>query len=113
MAALYLAENSTSGSIEEPWLAVLEQMEDDLARLRRCALDSEELFELPTSWSPPDVAGPLPESLALRAQAVFTEIQELAAILKGRRDETARQLRAIDSVPRSLGPTAVYLDLVG
>lgn len=88
-------------------------MEDDLARLRRCALDSEELFELPTSWSPPEDVGPLPSSLGPRAQAIFMEMQELAVVLKDRRDETARQLRAVDSVPRSMNNTSVYLDLVG
>lgn len=84
-----------------------------MARLRRCALDSEELFELPTSWSPPEDVGPLPSSLAPRAQAIFMEMQELAVVLKDRRDETARQLRAVDSIPRSMSSTSVYLDLVG
>ncbi|MFF5791560.1 hypothetical protein ACFY5D_05885 [Paeniglutamicibacter sp. NPDC012692] len=108
-----MANNATLSTAEEAWVEVLEQMEDELARLRRCALDSEELFELPTSWSPPENVGPLPEALAPRAQAVFTEMQELSVVLKDRRDETARQLRAIDSVPRSGSPTAVYIDLLG
>ncbi|MFJ6417476.1 hypothetical protein [Paeniglutamicibacter sp. NPDC091659] len=108
-----MANTGILRTTEESWVAVLEQMEADLAQLRRCTLDSEELFELPTSWDPPEDAGPLPLSLAPRAQAVFTEMQELAVVLKGRLDETARQLRAIDSVPRSETPTAVYLDLIG
>ncbi|MGL3805138.1 hypothetical protein ACSYDW_03495 [Paeniglutamicibacter sp. R2-26] len=108
-----MAEDAASGASDAAWTTVLDQMEGDVARLRRCALDSEELFELPSSWSPPENVGPLPAALGLRARALFAEMQELSAVLKERRDETARQLRAIDSVPRSGTQGAVYIDLLG
>ena len=108
-----MAEAAPSGASDTAWIAVLDQMEGDMARLRRSAQDSEELFELPTGWSPPEDVGPLPAALGPRARVLFAEMQELSALLKDRRDETARQLRAIDSVPRSGSQGAVYIDLLG
>lgn len=101
------------GGAELAWIPVLEALEADMAKLRRCALDSEELFDLPTGWEPPASIGPLPTSLKSRAEAVFGLMQELFVVLKDRRDETARQLRAVDLVPRVETTTSLYIDMVG
>ena len=100
-------------SAEAAWSLVLEGLEADLAGLYRYAADSEVLFELPTGWEAPAAIGPLPESLNERAQAVFGQMQQMSAMLAERRDETARQMRAVDSVPRVETDTSLYLDVVG
>lgn len=92
---------------------MLESLETDLAGLSSYAHDNEGLFDLPTGWEPPLSAGPLPASLRGRAQAVFEQMQEMSGMLTERRDETARQLRAVDSVPRVESGTSLYIDVVG
>lgn len=92
---------------------MLERLEADMAGLRRYAADSEVLFDLPTGWDPPEAFGPLPASLTDRAQAVFAQIREMSEMLTSRRDETARQMRAVDSVPRVETGTSLYIDVVG
>lgn len=104
---------ATAGPAELAWIPVLEDLEADLTGLRNCSLDSEELFSLPTTWEPPVNIGPLPSSLKGRAQAVFEQMQELSVLLKGRSNEIARQLRAVDSVPRVETNTSLYIDMVG
>ena len=103
----------TAEAAELAWIAVLEALEADMAALCRYTADSEGLFELPTGWEPPANVGPLPASLKLRAQSVFQQMQELSVLLKGRSNEIARQLRAVDSVPRVETTTSLYIDMVG
>lgn len=113
VAVCNLDKGVAPNDAELAWILVLDDMEVDLAGLRRFTLDSEELFELPTSWEPPVSAGPLPASLQVRAQAIFEQMQELSVVLKSRRDETARQMRAVESVPRVETGTSLYIDVVG
>lgn len=98
---------------EQTWVAVLEDLEADMAGLRSYTADSGRLFDLPTGWEPPVGIGPLPASLKDRAQEVFEQMQEMSGMLTERRDETARQLRAVDSVPRVESGTSLYIDVVG
>lgn len=95
------------------WISVLEGLEADMAGLYSYAADSGALFELPTGWETPANIDPLPASLKDRAQAVFAQMQEMSGMLTARRDETARQLRAVDSVPRVESGTSLYIDVVG
>jgi hypothetical protein len=85
-----------------------------VAQLRESCADDTSLFELPdTSWSPPAGLGELPPELAPRARALLEEMDSLTPVLGERRDEAARQLRAVSSVPRDSSVTSVYLDSVG
>lgn len=104
---------ATTKAAELAWICVLEALEADMAAMRRYTADSEGLFELPTGWEPSANIGPLPASLKARAQAVFEQMQELTVLLRDRRNETARQLRALDSVPRVESGTSLYIDVVG
>lgn len=106
-------KSAADSAAELAWIPVLEALEADLGGLQKCSLDSEELFGLTTAWEPPANVGPLPASLKDRAQAIFEHMQELSLVLKERRDETARQLRAVDSVPRVETGTSLYIDVVG
>lgn len=103
----------TLEATEHAWKGVLDVLEAEIAGLRRFASDSGVLFELPTEWEQPTNIGRLPATLQDRAQAVFGQMQDLAGMLTERRDETARQLRAVDSIPRYESPTSLYLDVEG
>ena len=113
-AAFALAEQAEPVGNHAAWLIVLNDLADQLARLRDCVQDDTRLMELPdAAWQAPDALGPLPDALALRATALVEEMDLLRASLLRRRDETSKQLRAVESVPRDTSLTAVYLDSVG
>lgn len=96
------------------WVRVLDELEDQLAGLRDCAPDEALQRELPaTSWHPPAGIGDLPSALAPRATLLLEAMETLKPVLEQRRDEAARQLRAVTSVPREAGATSIYLDSVG
>lgn len=72
------------------------------------------LLELPaTLWLPPEGLGEIPEELAPRAANLLSQMQGLAPLLEQRREATIKQLRAVDSVPRDTGQSAIYLDSIG
>lgn len=108
-----MARLPAAQAVEQTWTAVLENLEADMAGLRNYTAEGGGLFELPAGWEPPVGIGPLPASLKDRAQAVFEQMQEISGMLTERRDETARQLRAVDSVPRVESGTSLYIDVVG
>ena len=65
-------------------------------------------------WTPPAGLGPLPAELAPRAQALVTALTAAAARTAAARDEVARQLAAVRSVPLAEdGGSSVYLDVAG
>ncbi|MCV9996279.1 hypothetical protein OIU93_18560 [Paeniglutamicibacter sp. ZC-3] len=97
-----------------PWERFLADLEDQVAQLRESCADDASLLELPhASWSPPAGMGELPPELGPRARAILAEMDSLTPVLGERRDEAARQLRAVSSVPRDSAVTSVYLDSVG
>lgn len=108
-----MVRQPTGEAAELAWTAVLEELEADMAGLRSCTADNGRLLDLPTGWEPPVGIGPLPASLKMRAQSVFEQMQEISGMLTERRDETARQMRAVDSVPRVETGTSLYIDVVG
>ena len=113
-AAYTLAEQLESESVSSEWVRVLDELEEQLAKLRDCGTDDERLLEMPSApWRPPANIGQLPAALAPRAMALSAAMEALAPELRQRRDETARQLRAVESVPREDRLTSVYLDSVG
>lgn len=109
-----MAEQLESESVSSEWVRVLDELEEQLAKLRDCGTDEERLLEMPSApWQQPVNIGVLPVALAPRAAALMADMEALAPDLRQRRDETARQLRAVESVPREAQPTSVYLDSVG
>lgn len=85
-----------------------------MATLRSAAADEALLLELPVApWLPPEDLGEIPEELAPRAAALLSQMQGLAPLLEQRREATMKQLRAVDSVPRDAGQSAIYLDSIG
>ncbi|WP_312167989.1 hypothetical protein [Microbacterium sp.] len=85
------------------WLAVLDQFER--------ALDAAEQLE-PTEFDRP--AGPIPEPLRERAEAVLARQQLMIGGLVASRAHVAREIAALRRVPTtSPGDTPAYLDVEG
>ena len=96
------------------WERVVAALEDHVAQLRESSSDDASLLGLHhTRWSPPADIGDLPSALAPRARVLLEEIDSLTPVLVERRDETARQLRAVSSIPRDSAVTSFYLDSIG
>lgn len=109
-----LAKHPQPAGHSADWERVLGVLEDRLAELRNFSSEEAKLLEVPqTLWQPPAGIGDLPAALAPRASALLRAIESLKPVLEVRRDEAARQLRAISSVPRDPGVASIYLDSVG
>lgn len=96
------------------WPQVLDGLYEGLDRLRRAVVDDlgpSEPDEVP--WSPPAGIGELPVDLAPRAATLFQEMEAMRVLIERRREETLKQLRAVEAVPRDTGTASVYLDLIG
>ncbi|MDQ4504524.1 hypothetical protein [Sinomonas sp. ASV322] len=64
-------------------------------------------------WAPPSSVGPIPERLVGRALAVQERQGTLAARLAEAKDDAARHLAAVSSVPLGRREGALYLDVEG
>lgn len=86
------------------WLAVLDQFER--------ALDAADEQLEPTEFDRP--AGPIPEHLRERAEAVLARQQLMIGGLVASRAHVAREIAALRRVPTtSPGDTPAYLDVEG
>ena len=89
-----------------PWYRVLDDLESSLGAL---AGGHE-----PAPWSPPGDIGVIPVELRDRARALLAGQRELAAELQASKNEVARHLSALRSVPaQRQASAAVYLDVLG
>ncbi|MHC9044222.1 hypothetical protein ACYX8G_06560 [Microbacterium saperdae] len=85
------------------WLTVLDQFER--------ALDAaDEQLESPP-FEPP--AGPVPEELRARAEAVLSRQQMMISGLMASRANVAREIAALRRVPTTPQDTPAYLDVEG
>lgn len=105
-------------SIELPniarWERFLAQLTAEICILREAAADEAALLAvLNHPWSVPEGLGAIPEHLAPRAVMLLDEMSALEVKLTQRREEIARQMRAVESVPRASGVTSIYLDSIG
>ena len=65
-------------------------------------------------WSPPSVSGPVPLAARRRALALAAAQERVSQRLEAARQDIARQLGAVRSVPgMAARPAAVYLDVSG
>ncbi|WP_223628667.1 hypothetical protein [Microbacterium sp. EST19A] len=85
------------------WLTVLDQFER--------ALDAADEQLDPQPFDPP--AGPVPEELRERAEAVLARQQLMIGGLMTSRANVARELAALRRVPTSPQDTPAYLDVEG
>ncbi|RAX49708.1 hypothetical protein DQ353_07715 [Arthrobacter sp. AQ5-05] len=109
-----MADSPAPVHVTDSWEQILDGLAAHVATLRSAAADESMLLELPVAqWLPPEGLGAIPEGLASRAAALLSQMQDLAPLLEQRREATMKQLRAVDSVPRDTGQSAIYLDSIG
>lgn len=85
------------------WLRLLDQFEN--------ALDAAEGQVVPQEFDPP--AGPPPEELRERAEAVLARQQLMINSVIASRAKVARQLAALRRVPTTQPDVPAYLDVEG
>ena len=96
------------------WASALERAELDAAEvealLARIHAEPDHSPEPPAPWSPPPRLGPLPASLAVRAEAVLKRHQRLAEDLTVAITENRRHRRALESLRPREAAAPVYID---
>lgn len=98
------------------WAAALDRLELDAVEVEemlvRLHTEADHAPDLPVLWSPPERLGPLPASLAVRAQAVLERHQKMATALTSAMVENARQRRATAALNEVTARRAepVYVD---
>lgn len=98
------------------WASALDRLELDAAEVEamlvRLHTEADHVPDLPVLWSPPERLGPLPASLAVRAQAVLERHQRMATALTSAMVENARQRRATATLTQVTARSAepVYVD---
>ncbi|MEA5457133.1 hypothetical protein SPF06_20630 [Sinomonas sp. JGH33] len=95
----------------ESWEDVLARLEEDLDGAARQLRGSGD--PALAGWAPPSFLGPIPEQLIGRALAVQERQRRLATRLAEAKDDAARHLAAVSSVPLGRGGGALYLDVEG
>ncbi|MEW1821127.1 hypothetical protein AB0323_10085 [Arthrobacter sp. NPDC080031] len=95
----------SADSVQE-WSRILDRLETDLAQ----AVSGGE----PGSWSPPAVAGPLPEELVEKARRILDAQLESMAMLGKVRNDALAHLDALSAVPVSQNSVRpLFLDVQG
>ena len=96
------------------WASVLERAERDAAEaealLARIHAEPDHVPDVPARWSPPPRLGPLPASLAVRAEAVLKRHQRLTEELTVAITENRRHRRALASLRPREAARPVYID---
>jgi hypothetical protein len=86
----------------------------DAATNRSQGTVADGFIDAPPPWTPPAGIGQIPAELVERARALLAGQRELSAELEVGKNEVARHLAAIRSVPAMRAPSAsVYLDVTG
>lgn len=110
------ALGAPTGTWEAAWSAALDAVELDAAQVEAMVLrlraDAEHVPEAPRPFLPPAGLGPLPASLAVRAQAVLERHQRMATDLTRAMVENQRQRRATAALAGATATSAVpvYVD---
>jgi hypothetical protein len=98
------------------WSAALDRVELDAAEVEtmlvRLRAEAAHVPEPPRPWAPPERLGPLPASLATRAQAVLERHHRLAGELTRAMTENRRQRQASAALSQVTARAAVpvYID---
>jgi len=105
---------AAGGGWDAAWSAALDRLELDAAAVEALVLRLRaEAEHVPTAlprWSPPERLGPLPASLAVRAQAVLERHHRMAAELTRAMVENQRQRRAGAAMHPRPEAVPVYVD---
>ena len=98
-------------AIHESWRVIIADLEADLAQLQAGGERSSEPMRS-AQWSPPAVAGPLPDEYANYVRDLIARQREAVTRLEEARRVTGEHLSAVRAAASSTGE-AVYLDVEG
>lgn len=96
----------------ESWRMIIGDLEADLARLQSAPNRPVGEPMLSARWSPPAVAGPLPDEYAIHVRELIARQREVVTRLEEARRVTGEHLSAVRAAASSTGE-AVYLDVEG
>lgn len=99
-------------ALHESWRVIIEDLETDLARLQSSPPGRTDEPMLSARWSPPAVAGPLPDEYAIHVQDLIARQRDAMTRLEEARRVTGEHLSAVRAAASSTGE-AVYLDVEG
>lgn len=109
-----LAVGGATTGWDAAWSAALDRVELDAAEVEamlvRLRAEADHVPDLPAPWQPPARLGPLPASLAVRAQAVLERHQRLAEQLTSALTENRRQRHATAALSQRPAAVPVYID---
>lgn len=87
------------------WSLVIEELRAQLARIKA--------GQEPGDWSPPSVAGPLPEEYAGAVRELIEKQRSVMEALEEARRRTGEHLVAVRAAEPARGYHAAYLDVEG
>lgn len=97
-------------SAEHRWQSALDDCERWLEGLNRYVIRGE--GELPESWQPPVLPGPMPQQFAARATAMAASVESLQISLSALLNNADRGTSAVTrELPGPFGPKPVYCDI--
>ncbi|MCU1577830.1 MAG: hypothetical protein JWP19_34 [Rhodoglobus sp.] len=99
-------------ALHESWRVIIEDLETDLARLQSAPHVPMDEPMLSARWSPPAVAGPLPDEYAIHVRDLIARQRDAVTRLEEARRVTGEHLSAVRAAASSTGE-AVYLDVEG
>lgn len=99
-------------AIHQSWRGIIADLEADLDRLQSGDLVGVGGRLGSADWSPPAIAGPLPEEYANHVRALIERQREAVTRLEQARRVTAEHLGAVRAASSGTGD-AVYLDVEG
>lgn len=99
-------------AVHEAWRVIIEELEADLARVASGSAPRDGRRIASADWSPPEVAGPLPEEYANYVRDLIERQREAMIRLEDARRAAADGLGALRAAT-SRSDDAVYLDVEG
>ena len=97
-------------AIHESWQLIIGELEADLARVQSGDLAGSRIVS--ADWSPPAIAGPLPEEFANYVRELIERQRDAVLKLEEARRVTGEHLGALKAASTSTGDS-VYLDVEG
>jgi hypothetical protein len=98
--------------VHESWRLIIEDLEADLARVVSGDVGEHSQRILSANWSPPAVAGPLPDEYANYVRELIERQREAVTRLEAARRVTGEHLGALKAAASTAGES-VYLDVEG
>lgn len=99
--------------INASWRSLLGEFEGDLARLKSGQVLDDGGRIASAEWSPPTVAGPLPDEYAHAVRELIDQQRAAIEALEEAKRRTGEHLAAVKAAEPPRGHQAAYLDIEG